>query len=150
MEVFFAVYTHAHTQCTYNTHSAHTTHCTQNMLLYLFHAFLPVVLLSIGLIAARPQNALGGTLCLSSNSYLWRQELPLISFLGMLFFLNSSSQVSFQWIPLIWSIYYYSLRDPFLISYVWILFVHFIGHFPGNLGKGSPCQHAVWKCLYST
>ena len=134
--------------------TTHTTRRTQNLLLYLFHGFLPVhssvVLLDIGLIAARPQNALGGALCLSSNSYLWRQELSLISFLGMLFFLSNSSQVSFQWIPLIWSICYYSLRDPFLISYVWILFVHFIGHFPGNLGKGSQGQHPVWKYLYGT
>lgn len=75
MEFFSAVDTHAH-----NAH-AHTSHHTQNPLLYLSYAFrcihTSVVVFTIGSIAARSQNVLRGAFSINSSACTCPQTLTL-------------------------------------------------------------------------
>lgn len=70
--------------------------------------------------------------------------VSLICFPGMPL-LSSSAHGKFQYVSLIWSIQYYSLKDNLQCLRCTTFSVHFLG----NLGKGSPRYHLIWKCLYS-
>lgn len=151
--------TRAHTHTTH-THTHHTTHYTQTHFSACFIHFYLYTPLQRSLVLcpllpvckmcqmvhfpSTPQPPLVLRLFLSKLGACF------ICFPGKLFFLRNTSHIHFQWVPLIWSSQYCSSRHLFPISYVWILFVHFVGHFLGNLGKGSPYHHLVWKYLYST